>query len=61
MTGAEVDLIAKTVVLPITQSAPFTAGDGGLTHGAFSVGGIKKRTPAERAAHTPEAHCPGIA
>ena len=55
MTDAEVTLMVKPVVLPIAQSVPFPEADGGLAHGAFSAGESKKRTPAERAAHTAEA------
>lgn len=55
MTDAEVHVMVKAVVLPIAQSVPFPAADGGLVRRAFSAGGRKKRTPAERAAHTAEA------
>ena len=55
MAFAGVDLIVKNAVLPIAQSVPFPAADGGLAHGTFFAGERRKRTPTERVAHTAEA------
>ena len=55
MTDVEVNLMVKAVTLPIAKSVPFPAADGGLEDGALTAGQRKKRTSAERTAHTAEA------
>ena len=55
MTDVEVNLMVKAVTLPIAKSAPFPAADGGLEDGALTAGQRKKRTSAEKSAHTAEA------